>query len=63
MKIRKSYQNQMSLLPYSTDDIQWHMLPPNVRQDVQDLLAQLIVSIYCAHQSPSREAHYVTQNN
>jgi hypothetical protein len=63
MKIRKSYQNQLSLLAYSLDNIQWDMLPSKVVDDVETLLAQLILSVHSNHQSRTREARHVRKNN
>ncbi|UCE08586.1 MAG: hypothetical protein JSW07_11410 [bacterium] len=63
MKIRKSYQQQMSLLPYSTDDIQWDMLPQKVVNDVETLLAQLILSVHSNNRSRTREDRHVSENN
>jgi len=63
MKIRKSYQRQMNLLSYSRDNIQWDMLPPTVRNDVETLLAQLILSVHRNNQSQNREDRHVRENN
>ena len=63
MKIRKSYQNQLSLLSYSLDNIQWDMLPSKVVDDVETLLAQLILSVHSNNQSLTREARHVRKNN
>jgi hypothetical protein len=63
MKIRKSYQNQLSLLAYSLDNIQWDMLPSKVVDDVETLLAQLILSVHSNNQSLTREARHVRKNN
>lgn len=63
MKIRKSYQNQLSLLAYSLDNIQWDMLPSKVVDDVETLLAQLILSVHSNNQSLTRESRHVRKNN
>ncbi len=63
MKIRKSYQNQLSLLAYSLDNMQWDMLPSKVVDDVETLLAQLILSVHSNNQSLTREARHVRKNN
>jgi hypothetical protein len=63
MKIRKSYQQQISLLPYSRDAIQWDMFPQKVRNDVQTLLAQLILSVHRTNQSLTSEDRHVRENN
>ncbi|UCE07835.1 MAG: hypothetical protein JSW07_07330 [bacterium] len=63
MKIRKSYQQQMNLLSYSRDNIQWDMLPPTVRDDVATLFAQLILSVHRNDQSLNREDRHVRENN
>jgi hypothetical protein len=63
MKIRKSYQNQLSLLSYSRDNIQWDMLPSKVVNDVETLLAQLILSVHRNNRSRTREDRHVSENN
>ena len=63
MKIRKSYQNQLSLLSYSRDNIQWYMLPPKIVNDVETLLAQLILSVHSNNRSLTREDRHVSENN
>ncbi len=63
MKIRKTYQRQMSLLPYGRDDMQWDMLPPKIRNDVETLFAQLILSVHNNNKPLNSEAHHVTENN
>lgn len=63
MKIRKSYQNQLSLLSYSRDNIHWDMLPAKVVNDVETLLAQLILSVYRSNRSRTREDRHVSENN
>ena len=63
MKIRKSYQNQLSLLSYSRDNIQWDMLPSKVVNDVEILLAQLILSVHRNNRSRTREDRHVSENN
>ena len=63
MKIRKSYQNQLSLLSYSRDNIQWDMLPSTVINDVETLLAQLILSVQSNNRSLTREDRHVSENN
>jgi hypothetical protein len=63
MKIRKSYQNQLSLLSYSRDNIQGDMLPSKVVNDVATLLAQLILSVHRNHRSRTREDRHVSENN
>jgi hypothetical protein len=63
MKIRKSYQNQLSLLSYSRDNIQWDMLPSKVVNDVDTLLAQLILSVHHNNRSRTREDRHVSENN
>lgn len=63
MKIRKSYQNQLSLLSYSRDNIHWDMLPPKVVNDVETLLAQLILSVHRNNRSRTREDRHVSENN
>ena len=63
MKIRKSYQNQLSLLSYSRDNIQWDMLPSKVVNDVEILLAQLILSVQSNNRSRTREDRHVSENN
>ena len=63
MKIRISYQQQMSLLPYSRDNMQWDMLPPKIRNDVEILFAQLILSVHNNNQPLKSEARHVTENN
>ena len=63
MKIRKSYQNQLSLLSYSRDNIQWDMLPSKVVNDVETLLAQLILSVHRNNRSLTREDRHVIENN
>jgi hypothetical protein len=63
MKIRKSYQNQLSLLSYSRDNIQWDMLPSKVVNDVETLLAQLILSVQSNNRSLTREDRHVSENN
>ena len=63
MKIRKFCQQQMSLLPYTRDNMQWDMLPPKIRNDVETLFAQLILSVHYNNQPINSEAHHVTENN
>jgi hypothetical protein len=63
MKIRKSYQSQLSLLSYSRDNIQWDMLPSKVVNDVETLLAQLILSVHRNNRSRTREDRHVSENN
>ncbi|UCE05194.1 MAG: hypothetical protein JSW07_16465 [bacterium] len=63
MKIRKSYQNQMILLPYSRENIHWDILPPTVRNEVETLLAQFILSVHRNNQSLAREERHVRENN
>jgi hypothetical protein len=63
MKIRKSYQNQLSLLSYSRDNIQGDMLPSKVVNDVETLLAQLILSVHRNNRSRTREDRHVSENN
>jgi hypothetical protein len=63
MKIRKFYQNQLSLLSYSRDNIQWDMLPSKVVNDVETLLAQLILSVHRNNRSHTREDRHVSENN
>ncbi len=63
MKIKKSYQQQMNLLPYSRDNIQWGMFAPKVHKDVEILLAQLILSVQRNNQSQNMEDNHVRENN
>ena len=63
MKIRKSYHQQLNLLSYSPDHIQWEMLPLTVRNDIEILLAQLILSVHHNQQSQIREHGHGLENN
>ncbi len=63
MKIRKSYQNQLSLLAYSLDNIQGDMLPATVVDDVEILLAQLILSVHSNQRSLTSEERHARKDN
>lgn len=62
MKIRKSCHQQMNLLPYSTNNVQWDMLSGQVCHVTETLLAQLILSVHADNNSPNREEPHATEN-
>jgi len=62
MKKRKPPKKQLDLFSGNPESMQWHDLSETNRQNLQPLLAQLIMSLFSQHHLKIRESHHAIEN-